>query len=62
MAQFEPILNNAKLGVVAVKIYVKSIWKKLKNPNFVLGHLILVILGGSGEVWAPILGVEGLTK
>jgi hypothetical protein len=25
MAQFEPILNNAVLGVVAVKIYVKPI-------------------------------------
>ena len=25
MAQFEPILNNAKLGIVAVKIYVKPI-------------------------------------
>ena len=25
MAQFEPIVNNAKLGLVVVKIYVKPV-------------------------------------
>jgi hypothetical protein len=59
MARFEPILNNAKLEVVSVKIYVKPVWKKLKNPKSVLGGSIpgppnLAILGGSGEVWAPL--------
>jgi hypothetical protein len=59
MAWFELILYNAKLEVVAVKIYVKLVWKKLKNPKSVLGGPIpgppnLAILGGSGEVWAPL--------
>ena len=34
-------MNNAKLGVVAVNIYVKPVGKKLKNPISVLVGSIL---------------------
>ena len=59
MAPFEPILNKAKLRVVAVKIYVKPVWKKPHNPKSVLGGSIpgppnLAVLGGFGKIWAPL--------
>ena len=61
-------VNNPKLGVVAVKIYVKPIWKKLKKIQIRYWGVSIpspsnsAILGGFQEVWAPILGVEGPTK
>ena len=39
MAQFDPILNNAKLGVIALEIHVKLESTKVQNRILSQGNL-----------------------
>jgi hypothetical protein len=65
MAQFQPILNNAKLEVEAVKSYVAHL---KKGKKFRIGGFdsqpfnFWGVLKRFGLPWAPILGLEDPTK